>query len=162
MKEVHTTKLTSNSLVNKLLLTNPSLDTRFKYVEDGKSVFYYKMPRFVDILINEKSQNKLSQEEIDRILREHFKLPQQLDQFTVDQKMMLIKLEAFLDELKYDKNDEVREMLATQGYFLDEYTYDSSADVRRAIVMHRHNLEAFKNDPDEYIRDLVQFILIAL
>lgn len=162
MKEVHTTNLTSNSLVNKLLLTNPSLDTRFKYVKDGKSVFYYKTPRFVDILVNEKSQNKLSQEELDRILREHFKLPQQLDQFTVDQKMMLIKLEAFLDELKHDENDLIREMLATQGYFLDEYTYDSSADVRRAVVMHKHNLEAFKNDPDEHIRDLVQFILVAL
>lgn len=162
MKEVHTTKLTSNELINKLLLTNPSLDTRFKYVEDGKSVFYYKTPRFVDILANEKSRNKLSQEELDRVLREHFKLPQQLDQFTVDQKMMLIKLESFLDELKHDENDEVREMLATQGYFLDEYTYDSSADVRRAVVMHKHNLEAFKNDPDEYIRNLVQFILIAL
>ena len=160
MKEIHNTTLTSNEFVNKLLLSNPQLDTRISYIRNGKQVFYYSHPKFFEILQHEVSQRWLSQKEFESILFDYYKLPEKLDQFTEDQKLILIDLGYCLNELKDDRSDVVRERLAINGNFLDEYTYDSSVDVRKAVAEQVHNSHILINDENEEVRNVAQFYLL--
>ena len=159
MKKIHTKALTSNELVNKLLLTNPQLDTRVAYIRDGKQMFYYSHPKFFEILQHEASQRWLSQKEFESVLFDYYGLPAKLDQFTEDQKLILIDLGYCFNELKNDQSDVVRERLALHGYFLDEYTYDSNVDVRKAVAVQAHNAHILINDENEEVRNITQYSL---
>lgn len=160
MKEVHKKALTSNEYVNKLLLSNPQLDTRISYIRNGKQVFYYSHPKFFEILQHEVSQHWLSQKEFESILFDYYKLPKKLDQFTEDQKLILIDLGYCHNELKNNQSDVVRERLALHGYFLDEYTYDINVDVRKAVAAHAHNTHILINDENEEVRNIAQYALL--
>ena len=160
MKEIHNKILTSNEYVNKLLLSNPQLDTRISYIRNGEQVFYYSHPKFFEILQHEVSQRWLSQKEFENILFDYYKLPEKLDQFTEDQKLILIDLGYCLNELKDDRSDVIRERLAINGHFLDEYTYDSSVDVRKAVAEQVHNSHILINDENEEVRNVAQFYLL--
>ena len=160
MKEIHNKILTSNKYVNKLLLSNPQLDTRISYIRNGKQVFYYSHPKFFEILQYEVSQHWLSQKEFESILFDYYKLPEKLDQFTEDQKLILIDLGYCLNELKDDRSDVVRERLAINGHFLDEYTYDSSVDVRKAVAAHAHNAHILINDENEEVSNIARYALL--
>lgn len=157
MKEAYVAKLTSNDFVNKLLLTNPQLDTCFEYTSNRNPILYCRYPYFVSILTNEMSENRLSQLEFENILVKHFELPQKLNQLNDNQKQLLISLKCFVDELKYDKSIAIRKKLASKGYFLDEYTYDPDPDVRIEVAQQLYNLEILMNDEDPNVRNVAQF-----
>lgn len=157
MKEVSITKLTSNDFINKLLLTNPQLDTTFEYTYHNHPILYYRCPTFTEILKHEMLQNRLSRTELEHILVKHFKLPHHLNRFNDNQKLLLITLNSFIDELKHDKSAIIRKQLASRGYFLNEYTYDTNADVRIEVAQQLYNLEILMNDEDPNIRNIAQF-----
>lgn len=157
MRKILNTKLTSNDFINKLLLTNPQLDTPFEYTHQNHPILYYRCPTFTEILKHEMLQNRLSRTELEHILVKHFKLPHHLNRFNDDQKLLLITLNSFIDELKHDQSYVIRKQLASRGYFLNEYTYDINADVRIEVAQQLYNLEILMNDEDPNVRNVAQF-----
>jgi len=157
MRKILNAKLTSNDFINKLLLTNPQLDTCFEYTSNRNPILHCRYPYFVSILTNEMSENRLSQLEFENILVKHFELPQKLNQLNDNQKLLLITLNSFIDELKHDQSYVIRKQLASRGYFLNEYTYDTNADVRIEVAQQLYNLEILMNDEDLNVRNVAQF-----
>lgn len=153
MKKIHNKILTSNEYVNKLLLLNPQFDTEFEYHYKKDQRSYYSYLSFIKILHAEKLEDRLSKKEIELILVDYFNLPNTLNQLTNDQKLILIDLGYFLNELKFDQSSYIRSNLAMKGLFLDEYTYDSDEVVRICVVAQSHNLHILKNDKDQGVRD---------
>ena len=74
MKEIHSKELTSNDLVNKLLLTEPDFDTRFKVCYLSQSC------AFLDILFYEFVKCAITKDECwkvcDTIIKRGFDLTQ--------------------------------------------------------------------------------------
>lgn len=153
MKKIHNKILTSNEYVNKLLLLNPQFDTEFEYHYKKDQRSYYSYLSFIKILHAEKLEDRLSKKEVELILVDYFNLPNTLNQLTNDQKLILIDLGYFLNELKFDQSSYIRSNLAMKGLFLDEYTYDSDEVVRICVVAQSHNLHILKNDKDQGVRD---------
>lgn len=157
MRKILNAKLTSNDFINKLLITNPQLDTCFEYTSNRNPILHCRYPYFVSILTNEMSENRLSQLEFENILVKHFELPQTLNQLNDNQKQLLISLNYFIDELKYDKSIVIRKKLASKGYFLNEYAYDPDPDVRIEVAQQLYNLEILMNDEDPNVRNVARF-----
>lgn len=53
--------------------------------------------------------------------------------------------------LKDDRNDHVREILASDGYYLDQYVTDESGWVRSSVAQNGYGLETLVNDDDEEV-----------
>ena len=74
MKEIHSKELTSNDLVNSLLLTDPNFDTRFKVYNLSQTC------TFLDILYYEFAKCEIMQDECwrvcDMIVKRGFDLTQ--------------------------------------------------------------------------------------
>ena len=159
MKKIHNKILTSNEYVNKLLLLNPQFDTEFEYHYKKDQRSYYSYLSFIKILHAEKLEDRLSKKEIELILVDYFNLPNTLNQLTNDQKLILIDLGYFLNELKFDQSSYIRSNLAMKGLFLDEYTYDSDEVVRICVVAQSHNLHILKDDRCEQVRNYAKRVL---
>lgn len=154
MKHVQKKALTSNELVNKLLISNPKLDTKFNYLYHTHVVNYIKSTKLIDILTTEFLENRLTQEEFDHILFDYFDLPNSLNQLSDTIKIDLIEIDKFVNELKNDKSYVIRHALASNGYYLDKLTYDPHYKVRAEVAKHYHNLEILKNDANKRVRDV--------
>ena len=153
MKHVQSKQLTSNDYVNKLLLLHPDLDTKFDYTYDGVVHCEVNL-RFINILIAENVDRRLTDEEFDHILFDYFDLPNNLNQLSDTVKIDLIEIDKFVNELKNDKSYVIRHTLASNGCFFDEYTYDPHYKVRAEVAKHYHNLEILKNDANKRVRDV--------
>lgn len=153
MKHVQKKALTSNELVNKLLLLHPGLDTKFDYTYDGV-VHCNVTINFLNVLIAENVDRRLTDEEFDRILFDYFDLPSNLNRLSDTIKIDLIEIDKFINELKNDESYVIRHALASNGYFFDEYTYDPHYKVRAEVAKHYHNLEILKNDVSKRVRDV--------
>ena len=153
MKHVQKKALTSNELVNKLLISNPKLDTKCDYTYDGV-VRCNVTINFLNVLIAENVDRRLTDEEFDNILFDYFDLPNNLNQLSDTIKIDLIEIDKFVNELKNDKSYVIRHALASNGYFFDEYTYDPHYKVRAEVAKHYHNLEILKNDANKRVRDV--------
>lgn len=153
MKHVQSKQLTSNELVNKLLLLHPDLDTKCDYTYDGV-VHCNVTINFLNVLIAENIDRRLTDEEFDHILFDYFDLPNNLNQLSDTIKIDLIEIDKFVNELKNDKSYVIRHALASNGYFFDEYTYDPHYKVRAEVAKHYHNLEILKNDANKRVRDV--------
>lgn len=154
MKQINHKQLTSNEFVNKLLISNPKLDTKFNYLYHTHVVRYIKSTKLIDILTTEFLENRLTDEEFDHILFDYFDLPNNLNQLSDTIKIDLIEIDKFVNELKNDKSYVIRHALASNGYFFDEYTYDPHYKVRAEVAKHYHNLEILKNDANKCVRDV--------
>lgn len=154
MKHIQKKALTSNELVNKLLISNPKLDTKFNYLYYTHVVNYIKSTKLIDILTTEFLENRLTDEEFDHILFDYFDLPNNLNQLSDTIKIDLIEIDKFINELKNDQSYVIRHALASNGYFFDEYTYDPHYKVRAEVAKHYHNLEILKNDANKRVRDV--------
>jgi len=154
MKKILKLKLTSNDYVNKLLLSNPNLDTKFDYFYDNSVVHYKSNVKFIDILSAEIFEKRLTIDEFNYIIFDYFDLPNKLNRLSVMSKLELIYIDYFFQELKDDESHEVREAIAASGYFLDEYTFDPHPGVRMMVANRRHNLNILIHDECDYVRDL--------
>lgn len=156
MKKILHTKLTSNDYVNKLLLSNPNLDTKFNYFYDNSVVHYQSNVKFIDILSAEIFEKRLTIDEFNHIIFDYFDLPNKLNQLSGVSKLDLINIDYFVHELKDDKSHEIREAIAASGYFLDEYTFDPYPEVRMMVAHRRHNLNILIHDECDYVRELAK------
>lgn len=153
MKSITHKQLTSNELVNKLLLLHPDLDTKCDYTYDGV-VHCNVTINFLNVLIAENVDRRLTDEEFDHILFDYFDLPNNINQLSDTIKIDLIEIDKFINELKNDKSCAVRHALASNGYYLDKLTYDPHYKVRAEVAKHYHNLEILKNDANKRVRDV--------
>ena len=143
--------MTSNSLINKLLLTNPQLSTLCIVHQDKLT-----SKRFIDVIRNEVTCKRFTNEEAHDFLLDYYDLPRSLDRLDDESKICLIEIDYFIQELKNDKSYIVRQTLASYGYFLDEYTYDPHYKVRVEVANHYHNLSILKNDEHELVREVAK------
>lgn len=150
-------KLTSNSLINKLLLTNPQLSTNCIVNQDKIT-----SKRFIDIIRQEVSCERFTNEEAHDLLLDYYDLPRSLDKLDDESKICLIEIGYFIHELKDDKSYVVRQHLALYGYFLDEYTHDSNYKVRVKVANHYHNLNILIHDEHELVREIAKMKLKEL
>lgn len=149
--------MTSNSLINKLLLTNPQLSTNCIVNQDKLT-----SKRFIDVIRNEVTCKRFTNEEAHDFLLDYYDLPRSLDKLDDESKICLIEIDYFIQELKNDKSYIVRQTLASYGYFLDEYTCDPHYTVRVEVANHYHNLEILKNDEHELVREIAKMKLEEL
>lgn len=154
MKKILKSKLTSNEYVNKLLLSNPNLDTKFNYFYDNSVIHYKSNVKFIDILSAEIFEKRLTIDEFNHIIFDYFDLPNKLNQLSDTIKLELIYIDYFVQELKDDESYVIREAIAASGYFLDQYTFDPCPDVRMMVANRRHNLTILIHDECDYVRDL--------
>ena len=96
MKHVQKKTLTSNSFLNKLLLLHPDLDTKFDYTYDGV-VRCNVTINFLNVLIAENVDRRLTDEEFDRILFDYFDLPNNINQLSDTIKIYLIEIDKFIN-----------------------------------------------------------------
>ena len=150
-------KLTSNSLINKLLLTNPQLSTNCIVNQDKIT-----SKRFIDIIRQEVSCERFTNEEAHDLLLDYYDLPRSLGKLDDESKICLIEIGYFIHELKDDKSYVVRQHLALYGYFLDEYTHDSSYKMRVKVANHYHNLNILIHDEHELVREIAKMKLKEL
>lgn len=150
-------KLTSNSLINKLLLTNPQLSTNCIVNQDKIT-----SKRFIDIIRQEVSCERFTNEEAHDLLLDYYDLPRSLGKLDDESKICLIEIGYFIHELKDDKSYVVRQHLALYGYFLDEYTHDSNYKVRVKVANHYHNLNILIHDEHELVREIAKMKLKEL
>lgn len=147
MKQIESKQIciTSNDYVNKLLLLNPDLDTKFEY-----SIF--KSIDFVYILYDLYKNEQLSSHDLD-LVYEHLHVHDRRYEFSRDVKFVLLMQDRYFEELKDDPDPEIRRQLAVNGYFLDEYTYDESWEVREAVAKRGHNIHILKKDTHKSVRN---------
>ena len=147
MKQIESQQIciTSNEYVNKLLLVNPDLDTRFEY-----SVF--AAVEFAYILYDLYKNQKLSRHDLD-LIYEHLHVQARLFDFSSIVKDALILQEYYLDKFKNDPDPYIRQQLAGYGHFLDEFTYDESDEVRETVAKRGHNLHILKKDKSKSVRN---------
>ena len=143
--------MTSNLLINKLLLTNPQLSTNCIVNQDKLT-----SKRFIDVIRNEVTCKRFTNEEAHDFLLDYYDLPRSLDKLDDESKICLIEIDYFIQELKNDKSYVVRQTLASYGYFLDEYTYDPHYKVRVEVANHYHNLNILKYDEHKLVREVAK------
>ena len=143
--------MTSNLLINKLLLTNPQLSTNCIVNQDKLT-----SKRFIDVIRNEVTCKRFTNEEAHDFLLDYYDLPRSLDKLDDESKICLIEIDYFIQELKNDKSYVVRQTLASYGYFLDEYTYDPHYKVRVEVANHYHNLNILTYDEHKLVREVAK------
>ena len=156
MKKIFKTKLTSNDYVNKLLLSNPSLDTKFDYFYNNSVVHYKSNVKFIDILSAEIFEKRLTIDEFNRIIFDYFDFPNNLDQLSETNKIDLVNIHYFRQELKDDVSYKVREAIALTGEFLNQYAYDPHPKVRMAVASQGYNLKILVHDECGSVRNIAR------
>lgn len=156
MKKIFKTKLTSNDYVNKLLLSNPNLDTKFDYFYDNSVVHYKSNVKFIDILSAEIFEKRLTIDEFNHIIFDYFDFPNNLDQLSETSKIDLVSVHYFRQELKDDASYKVREAIALTGEFLNQYVYDPHPKVRMAVASKGYALKILVHDECGSVRNVAR------
>lgn len=118
--------------------------------------------RFIDVIRQEVSCERFTNEEAHDLLLDYYDLPRSLGKLDDESKICLIEIGYFIHELKDDKSYVVRQHLALYGYFLDEYTHDSNYKVRVKVANHYHNLNILIHDEHELVREIAKMKLKEL
>lgn len=134
MLNIEQKKLTSNMLVNKLLLSNASL------VE------------LLATLHNENLNKSITQDEIHHVVHSILQLDKQFHTLDTIAKIQLIGLGELIELFEGTSDPDLRLALASRGYYLDQLTYDPNPSVRIHVARHKHNLDILMHDSDHDVR----------
>ena len=174
MKRITNAQLTSNNVVNKILIANLS--------EDDLIAVEYKYygtinRKCINVVLDEFRESRLTKEECHIVFDEQFHLSDKIlsmGAFDVialiptDYRLDLIvqhnswqvrdelaKLGKYVDVLKNDRDFNVRITVAKYGYCLDTLVHDRSISVREAVAKHHYRLDLLVNDPNFMVRRAV-------
>ena len=75
--------------------------------------------------------------------------------YTAKEKVAFAERGKFLSRLVNDKDWQVRQTVAMQGYGLDILVNDKNPDVREAVAQQGYGLDKLINDRTEYVRHAV-------
>lgn len=152
-------KLTSNTLVNQLLLLNPTLTTTlFKYgkYDTDNDVETHSL---LHIMCVEYYDNQLSEEEFIYILDEVFNVRKCFDQIDSRTKSQFAYLGFYLDLLEHETSFDIKLALVSHGHFLNKFTYDRDDEIRLHVAEQHHNLHILKDDRCEKVRNYAKRVL---
>ena len=174
MKHFVNTQLTSNSIVNKILIANlhehDIIDV--EHPENGTI-----RRRCVTVVLDEFEQGRLTKEECyfvfdtqfhlsDKILsmsafdaialiQTNYRLDLLVQHSSYEVRSELARRGKCVDILKSDSDIEVRRTLAQYGYGLDTLVHDESTSVRQTVASHHYRLDLLVNDISAIIRRTV-------
>ena len=140
MLKIEQKKLTSNSLINKLLLS------------DKKESLTY----ILATLCEENRKNAVTKEDIHTIVYDIFHLDEKFDKLNKMYKVQLIQLGIMIDRFKDDKDIDICIALASQGHYLNKLTHSPYPCVRTIVAQHKCNLEILIQDHDPDVRKAAQ------
>ena len=152
-------KLTSNKLVNQLLLLNPTLTTTlFKYgaYDNDNDIATHSL---LHIMCVEYYDSKLSEEEFIYALDEAFRVRERFDQIDSRTKSQFAYLGFYLDLLEKETSFDIKLALVSHGHFLDKFTYDRDDEIRLHVAEQHHNLHILKDDRCEKVRNYAKRVL---
>lgn len=174
MKQIINVRLTSNDVVNKILLANLGEDDLIAV--DYK--YYGTINRkCINVVLDEFRESRLTKEECHLVFDEQFHLSDKILSMGVfdaiaiiptDYRLDLIvqhnswqvrdelaKFGKCVDILKNDKDFNVRITVAKYGYCLDTLVHDNSISVREAVAKHHYRLDHLMHDPNFMVRRAV-------
>lgn len=152
-------KLTSNKLVNQLLLLNPTLTTTlFKYgvYDNDNDIATHSL---LHIMCVEYYDNRLSEEEFIYVLDEAFGVRKRFNQIDSRTKSQFAYLGFYLDLLEHETSFDIKLALVSHGHFLDKFTYDRDDEIRLHVAEQHHNLHILKDDRCEKVRNYAKHAL---
>ena len=140
MLKIEQKKLTSNTLINKLLLSDK------------------KAPRIyiLSTLCEENRKNAVTKEDIHTVVYDIFHLNEKFNKLNTMCKIQLIKLGVMIDRFKDDKDIDICIALASQGHYLNKLTHSPYPCVRTLVAQHKCNLDILIHDPDPDVRKAAQ------
>ena len=174
MKQITHIRLTSNDVVNKILIAN--LSENDLIAVDYK--YYGTINRkCINVVLDEFRESRLTKEECHLVFDELFHLSDKILSMGVfdvialiptDYRLDLIvqhdswqvrdelaKFGKCVDILKNDKDFNVRITVAKYGHCLDTLVHDRSISVREAVAKHHYRLDLLVNDPNFIVRRAV-------
>ena len=140
MLKIEQKKLTSNSLINKLLLGKEN--TSLTYI--------------LATLCEENRKNAVTKEDIHTVVYDIFHLDEKFDKLNTMYKVQLIRLGVMIDRFKDDKDIDICIALASQGHYLNKLTHSPYPCVRTLVAQHKCNLDILIYDPDPDVRKAAQ------
>ena len=140
MLKIEQKKLTSNTLINKLLLGKEN--TSLTYI--------------LATLCEENRKNAVTKEDIHTVVYDIFHLDEKFDKLNTMYKVQLIRLGVMIDRFKDDKDIDICIALASQGHYLNKLTHSPYPCVRTLVAQHKCNLDILIHDPDPDVRKAAQ------
>lgn len=134
MKTVESSRLTSNSLLNKYLMMNTRLEDDIK----GK--------KFYQLIFSEYSEKRLALDELKFVLFDMYCVQESEFDYSESFRVQLVKYRLCLEQLMYDVSIDVRMAVVSLGYRLDYFMYDESQYVRAQVAKFGYGLEVLSND----------------
>lgn len=174
MKQITNTRLTSNDVVNKIILANLGEDDMIAVEYLNYGVIERKC---INVVLDEFRESRLTKEECHIVFDKQFHLSDKILSMGVfdvialiptDYRLDLIvqhdswqvrdelaKFGKCVDILKNDRDFNVRITVAKYGYCLDTLVHDRSISVREAVAKHHYRLDLLVNDPNFMVRRAV-------
>jgi hypothetical protein len=144
MLKIEQTKLTSNALINKLLLSNASITETLSALHD------------------ENLKHAVTKEDIHYVIYDILNLSSQFHTLDIIAKIQLIGLDEMIDRFEHEEYSGIKIALASRGHYLDKFTYDKHPQVRVHVAEHKHNLDILINDRDSRVRKSASIALNEL
>lgn len=142
MKRVNSTTLfTSDSETNKYLLARVQLSEQ---VNDRMSL--------CGLLFTNRLLDVITQEELDRILFEHFDIQNNVTRYSRQVRELLASKGYCLDILSDDPSILVLSEVASIGAYLNKFVNHENASIRAKVAKHGYALNVLVNDEDWTVR----------
>ena len=136
MLKIEQKKLTSNTLINKLLLS------------DKKESLVY----ILSTLRDENLKNAVTNEDIHTVVYDIFHLDEKFNKLDTRCKVQLIGLGVMIDQFANDDDIDICIALASHGHYLNKLTYSPYPYVRTLVAQQECNLEILIHDLDPDVR----------
>ena len=174
MKRIENNRLTSNNIVNKILIANLQENDMIAVEYASYGTINRKC---INVVLDEFKENRLTKEECHFVFDKQFHLSDKILSMGVFEVIALIPTDYRLDLLiqhhswqvrnelarfnkytellKNDENFNVRITVAKCGHCLDTLVHDRSISVREEVAKHHYRLDLLANDPNWIVRRVV-------
>lgn len=152
MKEIHQKQLTSNTFVNKLLLSNTQFNDWVNVSESHEKQY---LNQFLTIIAREYDNQRLSKDELVDLLDNYFHILDHLLELTTDHVLFLIKIDYHLEVLAKHYDTDIHLEIARKGACLNIFVHHANPRVRVEVAKHRYRLDLLVHDEDTSVREQV-------
>ena len=145
MRHLQSKPLTSNTFVNKCLLSGVDLDD---WIDDRERLFSY-------ILKEEYFANRLSDYDLRTILTEHFKVEETCTKYSDDTQLVLSLFDICNEQLARDGSLTVQFALTSRAECLEILVHSKFAEVRDEVARRSYRLDILMHDDEPRVRRTV-------
>lgn len=145
MRRLQSKPLTSNTFVNKCLLSGVDLDD---WIDDREQLFSY-------VLRVEYFKNRLSDYDLRTILTEHFKVEENCTKYSDATQLMLSLFDICNEQLARHGSFSVQYSLTTRTECLEILVHSEFAEVRDEVARRSYRLDILMHDDEPRVRRTV-------